>query len=169
MEIRPSGAPIDDPFFAAVRRRHPDVDLVVLPPDAPDEEPVETVDDATVARAADLVGGFADELWRAIAPLTRVKPQSRLRYGDRESDVQAVARVVDRRSDGYAVLVRLRHELELRGWAVQRPAGALERLSASLDGGRLVASYAEETGVVMLELCSAGLPVGVGRARELVR
>ncbi len=158
-----------DPFWAAVRRRHPDVDLVVLPPAPADQDLGETVDDATVARAADLVGDLADELWRVIAPLSRTTPEARLRYGDREADVQAVARVVDRRSDGYAVLVRLRHELEQRGWAVQRPAGALERLTASLDGGRLVASYAEETGVVMLELCSVGLPVGVERARELVR
>lgn len=168
MEIRPSGAPIDDPFFAAVRRRHPDVDLVVLPPTAPDEEPVETVDDATVDRATELVEAFADGLWVAIAPLSETEPHASLRYGDRESEVQAVARVVDVREDGHAVLVRLRHELELRGWTVRRPPGALERLTASLNGGRLVASYAEQTGVVMLELRSVALPVGVERARELV-
>ena len=104
----------------------------------------------------------------AIAPLSETEPEAGLRYGDRESEVQAVARVVDRREDGYAVLVRLRHELELRGWTIRRPPGDLERLTASLDGGRLVASYAEETGVVVLELCSAALPVGVERARELV-
>jgi hypothetical protein len=168
MEIRPSGAPIDDPFFAVVRRRHPDVDLVVLPPEAPDEEPVETVDDATVDRATELVEAFADGLWVAVAPRSQTEPGASLRYGDRESEVQAVARVVDRRDDGYAVLVRLRHELELRGWTIRRPPGALERLTASLDGGRLMASYAEETGVVVLELSSAALPVGIERARELV-
>jgi hypothetical protein len=169
MEIRPSGAPIDDPFFAAVRRRHPDVDLVVLPPDAPDVEPEAAVEDATVDRVTELVEAFADELWVAVAPLSETEPEVRLRYGARESEVQAVARVVDRRSDGYAVLVRLRHELELRGWTVRRPPGDLERLSAQLDGGRLLASYAEETGVVVLELGSVALPVGVERARELVR
>ena len=169
MEIRPSGAPIDDPFFAAVRRRHPDADVVLLPPTASEEETLESVDDATVDRATELVEAFADELWVAIAPLSDTEPEVRVQHGDRESAVQAVARVVDRRSDGYAVLVRLRHELELRGWTVRRPAGELERLTASLDGGRLVASYAEETGVVMVELSSAGLPVGVERARELVR
>ena len=167
MEIRPSGAPIDDPFFAVVRRRHPDVDIVVLPPDDR-VQPVETVDEAAVDRATELVEAFADGLWVAVAPLSETEPESRLSYGDRESEVRAVARVVDRRDDGYAVLVRLRHELELRGWAVRRPPGELERLTASLDGGRLVASYAEETGVVMLELSSAALPVGTERARELV-
>ncbi len=169
MEIRPSGAPIDDPFFAAVRRRHPDVDVVLLPATAPEQEPLETVDDAVVDRAIELVEAFADELWLAVVPLSQSEPDVRLRYGEHESAVQAVARVVDRRSDGYAVLVRLRHELELRGWTVRRSPGQLERLTASLDGVRLVASYAEETGVVLLELRSAGLPVGVERARELVR
>ena len=168
MEIRPSGAPIDDPFFAVVRRRHPDVDLVVLPPDD-EAQPVETVDDATVDRAAELVEAFAHTLWVAIAPLSETEPEARLRYGEREAEVRAVARVVDRREDGYAVLVRLRHELELRGWAVRRPPGALERLTAGLAGGRLMATYAEETRVVTLELSSAPLPVGVERARELVR
>jgi hypothetical protein len=168
MEIRLSGAPIDDPFFAAVRRRHPDVDLVVLPSEDPSSEPDETVDDATLDRASELVEAFAGDLWVAIAPLSETEPEARLRYGDRESDVQAVARVVDRRSDGYAVLVRLRHELEMRGWTIRRLTGGLERLTASLDGGRLVASYAEESGVVMLELRSAALPVGKERARELV-
>jgi len=167
MEIMPSGAPIDDPFFAAVRRRHPDVDLVLLPPTPPDHEPVETVDDATLDRATELVEAFADGLWVAVAPLSEAEPEAALRYGDRESEVRAVARVVDRREDGYALLVRLRHELELRGWTVRRPVGGLERLTASLDDGRLVASYAEETGVVVLELSSAALPVGVERAREV--
>ncbi len=32
MELRPPTEPIDDPFFAALRRRHPDVDVVLLPP-----------------------------------------------------------------------------------------------------------------------------------------
>ena len=103
MEIRPSGAPIDDPFFAAVRRRHPDVDLVVLPPTAPDEEPAETVDDATVDRTIELVEAFAHELWVAVAPLSETEPETRLRFGERESEVQATARLVDRRDDGYAV------------------------------------------------------------------
>jgi len=35
MELRPPTEPIDDPFFAAVRRRHPDVDVVLLPPPDP--------------------------------------------------------------------------------------------------------------------------------------
>ncbi len=172
MELRPPGTPIDDPFFAAVRRRHPDVDLVVLPLDAPEEEPAAPVDGATVERVVELVAEAAGQLWAAVAPLSAEVPETRVRFADREADVRAVARVVDRRSDGYAVLVRLRHALEQRGWFVQRPpsrqGNLLERIVAELDGGRVLASYAEESGAVLLELSSAPLPVGVERARELV-
>jgi hypothetical protein len=80
-----------------------------------------------------------------------------------------VARVVERRDDGFALLVRLRGELEERGWFVQRPPGGLERLVAELDGGHLVASYAEQSGTLVVELSSSALRVGVERARELVR
>jgi hypothetical protein len=174
MELRPPGSPVDDPFFAAIRRRHPDVDLVALPPDPPADEPiepVEPVDDAAVARVAELVGQTAGHLWAAVAPLTQAGPETRVRYAAREADVRAVARVVEKRSDGYALLVRLRHELEQRGWVVLRPPSpenGLERLDAEREGSHLVASYAEASGAVLLELASRPLPVGVERARELV-
>ena len=162
MEIRPSGAPIDDPFFAAVRRRHPDVDIVVLPPTAPEVEPETTVDDATVDRATELVEAFADELWVAIAPLSETEPEARLRYGARESEVRAVARVVDRRSDGYAVLVRLRHELELRGWAVApaaRRPGAADREPRRGPAARVVRRGDRR------RACSSWAPRAAGRGR----
>jgi hypothetical protein len=175
MELRPPGTPIDDPFFAAVRRRHPDVDLVVLPSDETTDDGTESadpVDDATVARVADLVAEVAAELWSAVAPDSGIAPTTRVRYAEREADVRAVARVVEQREDGFALLVRLLHELDARGWFVQRPpsrpGSALERIVAELDGGHVVASCSE-TGTVVVELASVALPVGVERARELVR
>jgi hypothetical protein len=167
MELRPPGTPIDDPFFAAVRRRHPDVDLVALPPDE-GAGPADPVADTTVARVVELVTEAASELWAAVAPASAVVPETRLRYADREADVRAVARAVEQRTDGFEVLVRLRHELEQRGWSVQRPPGGLERIVAGLDGG-LVTASCSESGTVLLEVSSAALPVGVDRARELVR
>src|SRR5689334_18958562 len=35
MSLRPASGPVGDPFFARVRRRHPDLDLVLLPPETP--------------------------------------------------------------------------------------------------------------------------------------
>ncbi len=134
---------------------------------------LEPVDEPTLDRALELVAEAAAELWTAVAPGSEQAPETRLRYAGREADVRAVARVVEKRTDGYALLVRLRHELEQRGWSVQRPPSpqdrALERLVAEQHGGTLVASYAQPSGAVVLELASAPLPVGVERARELVR
>lgn len=36
MSLRPASGPIGDPFFARVRRRRPDLDLVLLPPETPE-------------------------------------------------------------------------------------------------------------------------------------
>lgn len=36
MSLRPAPGPVGDPFFARVRRRHPDLDLVLLPPESAD-------------------------------------------------------------------------------------------------------------------------------------
>ena len=36
MSLRPASGPGGDPFFARVRRRHPDLDLILLPPEAPE-------------------------------------------------------------------------------------------------------------------------------------
>jgi hypothetical protein len=35
MSLRPASEPVGDPFFARVRRRYRDLDLIVLPPEAP--------------------------------------------------------------------------------------------------------------------------------------
>ena len=36
MSLRPASGPVGDAFFARVRRRHPDLDLVLLPPEESD-------------------------------------------------------------------------------------------------------------------------------------
>ena len=35
MSLRPASGPGRDPFFGRVRRRHPDLDLILLPPEPP--------------------------------------------------------------------------------------------------------------------------------------
>lgn len=161
MELRPPGTPVDDPFFAVVRRRHPEIDLVVLPPEAPAPEPTEVVDDETVARVRGLVGEFAAELSGAEAT-------TRLRYGAHETTVIAQARVVQTSDDGHAALVEIRADLERRGWTVERLDGGIEQLIATLEGGHVLASYAEASGALLVTVTSSELPVGRERARELV-
>lgn len=163
--LRP-GEPIADPFFAAVRRRHPDVDIVMLPPEPPvgDAEPV--ADD--VVRASLIrVTTQAEHLWAAIAPEAVEDPEARLHYGAGPASVRATARVSASRDDGYEVLVRLRHELESHGWEVRRPGGSVERLTAIFEELDVTASYAEPSGALMLSVSAESLPVGADRAREL--
>ncbi|MDP2774511.1 MAG: hypothetical protein Q8O61_13240, partial [Nocardioides sp.] len=154
-----------------VRRRHPDVDVVVLPPEpppVPPETPELTTDDevaATLIRVATL----ARQLWARAARESTESPEARLAYGNGPESVRATARAVTRRDDGFHVLVALRHELETNGWEVTRPPGAVERMVGHLDDLTVSASYAEATGALLFEVSAESLPVGAPRARELTR
>ncbi len=156
-----------DPFFAALHRRHPDVDLVVLPPETPRRER-DVVPGDEVAETLIRVAVQARHLWSAAAPEALERPEARWSYAADPGAVRAVARLTSRRADGFPVLVSLRHELESHGWEVSRPPGAVERLVAFLDELELTASYAE-SGVFVLGLSSSPLYVGADRARDLVR
>lgn len=174
MKFLRSGEPIADPFFAAVRRRHPDVDLVMLPPE-PALADDDRVDDDAVSASLIRVATQAKHLWAAIAPGAAQEPEARLDYGAGPASVRAIARISVLRADGYEVLVRLRHELESHGWEIRRPAAPIERLTAvftSTGSARredldVAASYAEETGVLTFSLSAGSLVVGVDRARAL--
>ena len=65
---RPPTDPIDDPFFAAVRRRHPDVDLVVLPPEEPATRSPAQVPPDEVAAARLRVVAEAARWWAVVEP-----------------------------------------------------------------------------------------------------
>jgi hypothetical protein len=169
MELTTATTPIPDPFFAAVRRRHPDVDVVLLPPPAP-QAAVDPVTDDGVAATLAGVATEARLLWSAVAADDSERPDARLEFGADPSRVRAVARLATRRDDGSALLVRLRDELAGRGWEVRRaPRGAVDRLTGALDGLQVTASYAEGSGALLLTLSSASMPVGVDWARALTR
>lgn len=166
MELRPPSAPLDA-FFAPVRRRHPDVDLVVLPAEssAPSTEPLpEERVDATLERVAVTAG----RVWAAAAEGTATPP-ARLVFGPDEGTVVASGRSSSTTPDGLGALVALRGALEGEGWKVRRLEGAVERISGVQGDLRVQASYAERTGALLLEVRSEPMYVGRTRARELVR
>jgi hypothetical protein len=168
MELRPSTTPIDDPFFATLRRRHPDVDVVLLPPTGPPGADPESAGEDDVAAALIRVATQTRQLWLAVAPGADDQPDARYGFGADPASVRAVARVVARRDDGLDVLVRLRHELGSHGWELRRPRGAgVERLTGVLDDLDLTASYAEQSGTLILAVSSESMHVGADRAREL--
>lgn len=159
MKVHAPSAPLP-PFWAAVRRRDADIDLVVLPADL--AERGGEVDARTVARAVERVTDAARSLGGEEAPRAEVA------YGPDPGTVVARVRVAGHRADGLAALSRLRERLADDGWSLRRQDGGVARLLGRRDGLRLVASYAGPTGAFLLQLSTDPLPVGQVRARELV-
>lgn len=156
----------DEPFFRELRRRHPEVDLVLLPPEPPPGVAEPGAEDAAAEQLI-RVATEARQLWRAITPDGSDGPDARFRFGADAASVRPVATLTTRRDDGYEVLVRLRHELETAGWEVHRPEGTIERLHGALSGLEASASYAEALGVLVFTVSGASVTVGQRRAREL--
>ena len=168
MELHPAHRRLDDPFFAPVRRRHPDVDVLLLSPQPAPARPGPAAEEA-VSAASSRVAAAAEELWPVVVPGTAERPTGRLRFGDDPGSVRAEVRATVRRGDGVEVLTRLQRHLERHGWQVRRPAAGLERLAGRREGLELSASYAEDTGALVLAVTGPSVPVGAEAARRLVR
>ena len=191
MDFQRSAGPIGDPFLDAVHRRHPDIDIVVLPdprsdaadaadaaqPAAqPGAQPAALPADAATARVerADAATRLT-ALWRAVhEDADAADPAgvvARLASGPVTGTVVATARATTRvdpeTPDGRRMLSRLAGVLD--GWQVQRLPGPVERLVAGRDGTTLRASYAEPTGVVVVQLTGPPLAVGAEAVHDLVR
>jgi hypothetical protein len=165
--MQPSDAPLDA-FFTPVRRRHPEVDIVVLPAAEPSPSS-EPLDEARVAATLDQVATTAESVWDAFGSRASAAPTARWRYGTADGTVVASARSSTTTADGFGALLALRGALEAGGWRVRRLPGSVERLSAVRGALRVQASYAEHTGALLLEVSSRSMPVGRTRARDLVR
>jgi hypothetical protein len=165
MELQSRGAPLP-PFFAAVRRRHPDVDLVLLPPERSEGERAEPATEQQLANAFDLTTGTATRAWAEAVGDGRL-PESRFAFGPDEDTVTARARVAAR-LDG-SPLVPLTAALAQAGWDVGQRPGDVSQLFAHRATMQLVASYAAASGTFVLTVSSTPLQVGIERARELVR
>lgn len=177
MDFQRTPGPIGDPFLDTVHRRHPDVDIVVLPDPRGDAgTPVAVlpadVDTARVERAD--AGTRLTALWRVLhedpeaADPTRVA--ARLAPGPVAGTVVATAQATTTLDpevpDGRRMMSRLAGALE--GWEVGRREGPVERLVASRDGASVRATYAEPTGVLVVVLTGPPLGVGAEAAHALV-
>ncbi len=177
MELRSSTAPVDDPFFAPVRRRHPDVDIVVLPA----TEAAPSADEAEV-RGDDPGPDPTDALARveaATRPLLAAldapegaRAETTFRFGVEEGVVRATATAVSRPEHGLAVLDQLHHLLLDHGWAVLSPTQGLPRVTGTHPGTHagltVTASFAAASQTLLLTVASEPLSVGVVDARALV-
>ncbi len=181
MDFQRSAGPIGDPFLDAVHRRHPDVDIVVLPDPRADTPVAAALPAALPADAATARVERADAatrltaLWRALhEDADAADPAgvvARLAPGPVAGTVVATARATTRvdpgTPDGRRMLSRLAGALD--GWQVQRLPGPVERLVAGRDGATLRASYAEPTGVLVVQLTGPPLAVGAEVVHDLVR
>ncbi len=175
MDFQRATGPIGDPFLDTVHRRRPDVDIVVLPEPGPSPEPLAVLPaDADTARAErEDTGARLLALWRLLHDAPDADPhpvRARLAPGRAAGTVVATAlataTVATESPDGRRMLARLRDGLD--GWHIERIPGPVERLLAERDGAAVRASYAESTGVLVLELTGPPLAVGAEVAHVLV-
>src|SRR5262245_35491213 len=94
------GTPLP-PLLAAVRRRHDDVDIVVLPPDEPPSG--EPVDDAAVEAARTRVDDVAARTWSDATDVPGV-PTTRVGYSPEPGTVVAKSRILVRLATGEQVV-----------------------------------------------------------------
>ncbi|MFT4258817.1 hypothetical protein [Microbacterium sp.] len=164
----------NDPFWSAVRRRHPDLDIVILPP-----EPEPVADSTLPVRAPEPFAALeiaeADGCWQRL--VGHGMPTSVRRWipgPTRDSVRHAVTLTLD----GVSAAAGLGHlreasaPLKADGWQVFIPPTGMPRIAADRAGEMgaesLLFGYATETGRLFLRLTSTGLPVSAGRARELI-
>lgn len=171
MQFTRRSGPIADPLFEALRRRHPDVDIVLLPPETPEPvapEPSPPAGDADVDDERARIDREFNLLWQLAGHDVAATTETALTLGPSTGSVEARSRAIAHTPEGFPVLVRLREALEAAGWRVERVAGPVEQLLAALGSDRLRASYAEEAGTLVVELAGPALTVGSERARELI-
>jgi hypothetical protein len=159
-----------DPFWATVRRRHPDVDLALLPPGPPPagpsaEPPADDEALALVATARATVDRAAGSLWPPL--VGGAPPRATVAFGTAEGTVVVRVRASARHVADPGLLARLRELLEQQGWHPRGAEGEVARITGGRDGLRVRASYAAASGAFLVEVASAPLDVGRERAAAL--
>lgn len=158
----------NDPFWSVVRDRHPEVDIVVLPPDdapdltpAPDATPVHTG-----AARADFEADVAD-LWDRLGqPADR--PQVRWIVAPNRGAVALEGRLTAEDVDpdeAHATLRRAAERLADAGWHVLVPPDGLPRVSAgqARSTGRRTAQIVHVPDLARLTLIVRSEPIPVSR------
>lgn len=163
-----------DPFWSVVRKRHPDLDIVLLPPTppAPDESglPPRAPEPFALAHIAE-----TDTVWAEI--VGHGMPRSSIRWipgPTRDSVRHTVTLTLDEVDSGVG-LDHLRGAADLLvagAWRVFTPPTGMPRVTADRDGElgdeHLLIGYAPEALRLFLRLTSAGVPVGEQVAGQLL-
>lgn len=155
----------DDPFWSVVRRRHPDVDVVVLPPDR--------AEDPDQQAPLDLVRASADaviEAWRLLRPLVLVAGETdvpSVRWG---TSGAGSALIIEKavaglgQDDGTDLLRAVALTLGRAGWRL-RPTTRDDLPALDATDGRTDLRAVAGPGATVLTIAGGVLPVATA-ARE---
>ncbi|WKN48383.1 hypothetical protein [Nocardioides sp. Arc9.136] len=130
-----------DPFWSVVRRRHPDIDVVVLPAEAavgPAAVEVEARPEVEPASEAARVEAHAVALWTSLVGGEPTEVRSRWTSGraPATSRVETTLRLDDADpTGGVAAVGRGAESLEQDGWHVLAPPDGLPRVLAGRGDG----------------------------------
>jgi|GEM_PF-5450853 len=162
-----------DPFWDEVRRRCPDLPIVLLPPEPPPASsgtaPLEPVGDDELLGAVRNTGVLATALLRtAFADETRPEVTARLRPTTGGATVLASTAVPDA-PDAAEALDRLAAWLGApgRGWRSDDADGPVRVLTAARGALTVVARHHAETGTLVLDVRHARLPATSEQVRRL--
>jgi hypothetical protein len=158
-----------DPFYRELRRRHPDVDIVLLP-EVPPETAVDIPEAAPLPAdpaitLQDLSASF-DTLWAILTSLPATSGEDpRWRAGT--SDDQIFAERVGRSvgvTDGSALLLDAAAALGARSWDLRVPRGGVPRLLAENAGRSLTLSVWDDAVTLTVRSLSYAVEAGIKRA-----
>lgn len=163
-----------DPFFDVVRRRHPDVDVVLLPPETP--TPERELTPLTLEEAEDLtsdLGALVDNLWRQVDLPTGPAPL--VSWWGESGETARVEAALEAGGlemiDGVRALATFERLLTDRGWRCSAPTDGMPRLLASdVHAGvtwQLQASSAPQ-GRFALRVAAVDVPLTVEARARLV-
>ncbi|GAA3928401.1 hypothetical protein [Microbacterium soli] len=165
---------IDDPFWAVVHRRHPDLDIVLLPPaqPAPDTSGLEPRAPETFAHEH---LAEVDRVWADLVGHGMPLSTARWIPGPTHDSVCHTVTLALGGVEESIALVHLRAAAELLApgrWRVFIPPRGMPRVTADRDGRlgdeHLLFGYAIENRTLFLRLDSTGVPVGGRRAQGLI-
>lgn len=163
-----------DPFWSVVRRRHPDLDIVLLPPESP--EPAESglqhraPEPFARTQLADM-----DDLWATLVGHGVPRRDAKWIPGPTRDSVRHTVTITLEEVSSTAGIGHLREAIALledAGWKVFTPPTGMPRIMAGRPGElgdeNLLFGYAPAQRRLFARLTSTGLAVDSGQARDLI-
>lgn len=166
-----------EPFFAAVRRRHPDVDIVLLPGE-PDADPLAQRGDPEIIEVAEARRRRAEaevlliDLLELLTPGLNQAAEAPVSGWRGSGPGKLIAEISVRipgvgEAAGHATLKTAAGNLLARGWRVGRPAGGAPRIVAQHDQTSVQVTWWPPVAAYDITVRTDPIRVGAETARKL--